>query len=215
MESLKKRILDIAYTHKLSHLGSYFSSVGIIDKIFKEKSNKDIFILSAGHAAVALYAVIEKYHGANAQDLFLKHGGHPHRDEENNIYCSTGSLGMGLIIAIGRALANKERTVYCLISDGECAEGSIWEGLRFIQENNMQNIKVFVNINGYAAYDSVDKECLTKRLKAFYPAINLEYTSVSHFPFLKGLNAHYHVMDKNDYESACKTLGNANEKIVQ
>ena len=82
MRHLKKRILEIAYKHKLSHLGSYFSSVDIIDKIYKTKNKDDIFILSSGHAALALYVVIEKYEGKNAEELFLKHGGHPHRDEK-------------------------------------------------------------------------------------------------------------------------------------
>ena len=93
MVDLKKRILEIAYKHKLSHLGSYLSAVGIVDEIYKTKGADDIFILSSGHAALALYVCLEKYEGADAEELFLKHGGHPHRDEFNGIYCSTGSLG--------------------------------------------------------------------------------------------------------------------------
>ena len=197
---LKKRIAEIAYKHKLSHLGSYFSSLEIIEEIYKEKSEDDIFILSSGHAALALYVVMEKYEGTNAEEMFLKHGGHPHRDEQNKIYCSTGSLGLGLLVAIGRAMANKNRKVYCLISDGESAEGSIWEGLRFIKESKLDNIKVYVNINGYAAYDAVDVEYLEKRLVAFLPEINLRRTNVSHYSFLCGLNAHYHVMKEDDYK---------------
>ena len=110
MEKLKERILDICYENKLSHLGSYFSSVEIIDEIYSEMKNDDIFILSSGHCAVALYAVIEKYKGIDANELFLKHGGHPHRDEENHLFCSTGSLGMGLLVAIGRAMADPRST---------------------------------------------------------------------------------------------------------
>ena len=94
MVGLKKRILDIAYKNKLSHLGSYLSSVDIIDEIYNKKSLEDIFILSSGHAALAMYVVIEKYTGIDAEKLFKKHGGHPHRDESNGIFCSTGSLGM-------------------------------------------------------------------------------------------------------------------------
>tara|TARA_R110000824_G_scaffold30310_2_gene99914 strand:+ start:433 stop:1062 length:630 start_codon:yes stop_codon:yes gene_type:complete len=203
---LKKRVLDIAYRHNLSHLGSYFSALDIIDKIFQEKKEDDIFILSSGHAALALYATIEKYHGIDAEELFKKHGGHPHRDEKNKIYCSTGSLGLGITIAVGRALADRSKTVYCLLSDGECAEGSVWESLKFIQEKNIKNIKIYVNINGYAAYDPVDVRYLSDRLKAFYPSINLVYTKVSHFPFLKGLNAHYHIMKEKDYKQACEIL---------
>ena len=201
MVGLKKRILDIAYKNKLSHIGSYLSSVDIIDEIYANKHKDDIFILSSGHAALALYVVLEKYEGRDAEELFKKYGGHPHRAEEDGIYCSTGSLGTGITIAVGRALANPKRKVHVLISDGECAEGSIWESLRFIQEHPINNIEVHVNINGYAAYDKVDKEYLTTRLKAFLPNINLHYTSVNQTPFLKGINAHYHVMSKEDYES--------------
>ena len=211
MASLKERILDICYEHKLSHMGSYFSSVGIIDDIYSKMSDDDVFILSCGHCATALYAVIEKYKGINANDLFIKHGGHPHRDEENHIFCSTGSLGMGLLVAIGRALANPHKKVYCLISDGECAEGSIWEGLKFIYEHNLKNIEVYVNINGYAAYDSVDVEYLSKRLTTFLPQINLVYTKVNHFDFLNGLNAHYHIMSEKDYKLAKREI---NEKTL-
>ena len=201
MVNLKKRILEIAYKHKLSHLGSYLSAVDIIDEIYRYKDPRDIFILSSGHAALALYAALEKYEGKNAEELFLKHGGHPHRDEENGIYCSTGSLGLGITVAVGRALANKNRKVHVLISDGESAEGSDGEALRFIKESNLPNIEVYVNVNGYAAYDKVDVKYLVDRLKVFLPTINIRYTSVNQYPFLRGLNAHYHVMSEEDYKS--------------
>jgi len=198
---LKKRILEIAYKHKLGHLGSYLSAVPIIDEIYRNKSSEDIFILSSGHAALALYVVLEKYEGKNAEELFIKHGGHPHRDEKNGIYCSTGSLGLGITVAVGRALANKNRKVYVLISDGESAEGSVWEALRFIKESNLPNIEIYVNVNGYAAYDKVDVKYLVDRLKVFLPTINIRYTSVNQYPFLRGLNAHYHIMSEKDYKS--------------
>ena len=201
MVDLKKRILEIAYKHKLGHLGSYLSAAGIVDEIYENKDPNDIFILSSGHAALALYAALEKYEGKNAEELFLKHGGHPHRDEENGIYCSTGSLGLGITVAVGRALANKNRKVHVLISDGESAEGSVWEALRFIKESNLSNIEVYVNVNGYAAYDKVDIKYLVDRLKVFLPTINIRYTSVNQYPFLRGLNAHYHVMSEEDYKS--------------
>lgn len=202
---LKKRILEIAYKNKLGHLGSYFSSVNIIDEIYSKMNKEDVFILSAGHCALALYVVLEKYFGLDAENLFNKHGGHPHRDEFNKIHCSTGSLGLGITIALGRAIANPKRKVWVLISDGECAEGSIWESLKTIEEQNILNIKVFVNINGYAAYREVDEQYITDRLVTFHPSINLRYTTVEQFDFLKGLNAHYHVMNEDDFKSALKT----------
>jgi transketolase len=197
--NLKKRIAVIAYKHKLGHLGTYFSSVDIIDEIYSRMDKDDIFILSSGHAALALYACLEKYKGQDAEALFLKHGGHPHRDEEKGIYCSTGSLGLGLCIALGRAVANPKREVYVLISDGECAEGSIWEALKTIYEEGISNITVYVNVNGYAAYKEVEKQYLVDRLESFLPSINIRYTNVEQYSFLKGLNAHYHVMNEENY----------------
>ena len=197
--NLKKRIVEIAYKHKLGHLGSYLSSIEIVDEIYSKMDKNDIFILSSGHASLAMYVCIEKYFGIDAEMLFLKHGGHPHRDEENKIYCSTGSLGLGLPIALGRALANPNRKVWVLISDGEAAEGSIWESLKTIQELNINNIEVFVNINGLCAYKEVDIDYMSIRLKSFLPRIELRYTTVEQYPFLKGLNAHYHVMSEENY----------------
>lgn len=205
--NLKKKILEIAYRHKLGHLGSYFSSVDIIDEIYSRMGKDDIFILSSGHAALALYACLEKHKGIDAEEMFLKHGGHPHRDEDNKIYCSTGSLGLGITIALGRAVANANRKVWVLVSDGECAEGSVWESLKTIKEQNITNIEVHVNVNGYAAYMEVDKEYLVNRLKAFLPDVKIHYTTVEQFPFLKGLNAHYHVMRDYDYKQAIEILG--------
>ena len=202
---LKKRIVEIAYKHKLGHLGSYLSSVEIIDEIYSKMSKDDIFILSSGHASLAMYVCIEKYFSIDAEMLFLKHGGHPHRDEENKIYCSTGSLGLGLPIALGRALANPNRKVWVLISDGEAAEGSIWESLKTIQELNINNIEVFVNINGLCAYKEVDVDYMSTRLKAFLPQIELRYTTVEQYPFLKGLNAHYHVMSEENYNQVMES----------
>jgi len=206
MVELKKRIVEIAYKYKLGHLGSYFSSLDIIDSIYQKMNKEDIFILSSGHAALALYVCLEKYRNQNAEELFLKHGGHPHWDEDMGIYCSTGSLGLGITIALGRAIANPNRKVYVLISDGECAEGSVWEALKTIVEQKITNIEVHTNINGYAAYREVDTDYLTSRLKSFLPNIYLHYTSVEHFPFLKGLNAHYHIMKENDYQTALELL---------
>ena len=65
----------------------------------------------------------------------------------------------------------------------------------------LSNIEIYVNVNGYAAYDKVDVTYLVDRLKVFLPTINIKYTSVNQYPFLRGLNAHYHVMSEEDYKS--------------
>lgn len=209
-KDLKKRIIEIAFKHKLSHLGSYLSCVDIMDWIFKQKKPEDIFILSNGHAALAQYVILEKYHQFNAEELFKKHGGHPHRDEEHGIYCSTGSLGMGLAAAVGRALANPDRIVHVMVSDGECAEGVIWESLRFIADHPVQNIKIYVIHNGYGAYCEIPYEKLQKRLAAFsignIAIIGDTQIATEEFPFLKGNNAHYHIMKEQDYMVAMELL---------
>ncbi|MDD5415756.1 MAG: hypothetical protein PHE48_01980 [Candidatus Daviesbacteria bacterium] len=92
----RKRILEISYKHKLSHLGSCLSVVDLIDAVYRIKKTEEKFILSAGHGGVALYTVLEKYSNVDAEKLFKKHGVHPNRDKRNEIHCSTGSLGHGL-----------------------------------------------------------------------------------------------------------------------
>lgn len=203
-KDLKKRIIEIAYKHKLSHLGSYFSCVDTIETIIGDYLRKDdIFILSNGHAALALYVVIEKHFGINAEMLFEKHGGHPHLDEVNHIYCSTGSLGMGIAAAVGRAIANPARKVHVMLSDGECAEGVVWEALRYIADKPVDNIHVYVIANGYSAYDTVPMQPLYLRLKAFAgEKVRVVAATSEHFPFLHDLNAHYHVMKEDDYKLA-------------
>ena len=60
LKSMKKRILEIAYKNKLSHLGSYFSCLPVIDEAYSKKNLDDVFVLSCGHAALALYVALEK-----------------------------------------------------------------------------------------------------------------------------------------------------------
>ena len=66
---LHRRLLEVCYKNDVHHLGSHFSSIDIIDNIYSRMSKDDIFILSNGHAAVALYVVIEKYFGINLKYL--------------------------------------------------------------------------------------------------------------------------------------------------
>ena len=66
-------------------------------------------------------------------------------------------------------------------------------------------VEVFVNINGLCAYKEVDQDYISTRLKAFLPTINLRYTTVEQYPFLKGLNAHYHVMNEDNYNQVLES----------
>jgi len=204
--NLHQRLLDLLYTNEEEHVGSCFSCIDYLDEIWSNKNKDDVFILSNGHAAYALYVLLEKYEGINAQKLVDKHLGHPNLDYENKIYCTTGSLGQGITVGVGAAIASPNKNVYVSISDGECAEGSVWESLRYAQEYNLKNMHVHVNLNGYACYDPIDADYLERRLKAFMPRINIHKTSSSRFSFLRGIEAHYIKMDKTMYDSACKEL---------
>ncbi len=199
MNQLIKRLIDITYQERLSHLSSTLSALPIIEEIYTRRKNDEVFILSNGHAGLALYVVLEHYYGVDPVELLHKHGIHPNRDLPNHLYCSTGSLGSGLPIAVGHALANPDKNVWCMISDGECAEGSIWESLRFIQDNNITNLHVYANINGMGAYDMIDTHQLSHRLQAFLPRINLRFSDPPKWSFAKELLTHYYVLKPEDY----------------
>lgn len=203
---LKKRLLKLLYDHNEEHVGSCFSCIDIIDDIFANKKTDDIFVLSNGHAAYALYCILEKYHGHDADKLVEKHLGHPNLDPEHHIHCSTGSLGQGITVAVGSAIASPHKKVYVTLSDGECAEGSVWESLRYIEEKNLKNIEVHVNANGYACYDPVDVDYLERRCKVFFPRIHFHRTNPSPLSFLRGLDAHYMKLTKEEYKKGLKEL---------
>jgi transketolase len=189
MNQLHERIIEISKKYHLSHLGSSLTAVNIIDTIYKGRKANEPFILSCGHAFLALAVILEKYYKFDAEKLYLKHGTHPHRNLEDKIYCSTGSLGMGLGIAVGMALADRSKNVYCLISDGEAFEGSIWEAANVIRRYKITNLKVYCNWNGYSAYSKVELWMMSNLMKIM-PSINMKVDNVEKFG-LTGLSAHY------------------------
>lgn len=189
MNELHSRILTISKRFGLAHLGSCLTSVDIINEIYWIKGEKNPFILSCGHCGLALYVVIEKHLGIDAEKIFAHHGTHPDRCEECGIYCSTGSLGHGLGIAVGMALADRSRNVYCLISDGECYEGLIWEAANVIRKYNVTNLHVYLNFNGWSAYDKLD-EVMLDNLMTIFPSLKVRRTKVEDYG-LEGLSAHY------------------------
>lgn len=200
MNELERRVIDISYQQRIGHLSSTLNAVNIIDEIYQTKRPEEPFILSSGHAALALYVVLEKYEGHDAEALFHKHGVHPHRDLSSGIHCSTGSLGQGITVAVGHALADRDRDVYCLVSDGECGEGSVWESLRFIYEAKLDNLKVYANVNGMIAYDLIDRDYMNQRLQAFLPRIQIRNTTPPDWPWAQGVLTHYYVLKPEDYD---------------
>ena len=200
MTPLQRRLVDITYQERLSHLSSTLSALPIIEEIYAERKDDEVFILSNGHAGLALYVVLEKYYGVDPVEMLHTHGIHPGKDAFNHLYCSTGSSGSGLPIAVGRALATPEKRVFCMISDGECAEGSIWESLRFIHEHPVDNLEVYVNINGLGAYDAIDSGYLVKRLQCFLPRIHIKMSRPPRWSFAEDLLTHYYVLNEENYQ---------------
>jgi len=164
---LTERILELSKKYGTSHISSCMTAAKLIDDIYAFKKPDEPFVLSNGHAGLALYCALEKYEGKDADKLFLKHGVHPNRDKKDGIWCSGGSLGHGLPIALGMALADRMRNVYCLTSDGEWAEGSMWEALRIASELMVSNLTILVNANGFSAYKALDLDRLEWQIAGF------------------------------------------------
>lgn len=189
MSQLHDRIIEIATKLHLSHVGSALTSCDIIEMIYVLKREDEPFILSCGHSALSLYVVLEKHFGLTAEVMYKQHGVHPERCNHCHIDCSTGSLGMGISIALGMALADRTKNVYCLISDGELSEGSVYETANAMRKYDVTNLKVYLNYNGWSAYDSVPQWMIDNIIRLM-PSIEVWHTSVERFG-LSGLSAHY------------------------
>jgi transketolase len=229
---LRLRILELSHEAHLSHLGSCLSAVDIIAAIYRVKTPDERFVLSAGHSGVALYAVLEHHgllRGPSLHDLHV----HPDRNPALGIDVSSGSLGQGLPIALGIALADRSRNVWVVSTDGEMTEGSMWEALRIASEQKLRNLKLHINANGFGAYGPVETGPLAARIKAFgwrvrsvnghdpsalrraltqpitrrgIPTAVIARTTSEQFRFLQGLDAHYYIMRDEDYLSATQSL---------
>ena len=198
LKALQIKLLEQCFRHSKHHLGSAFSTLPIIREIYEEFQEGDRVVLSNGHASAALFICLEEYMGIDSEFLFDTMGDHPKRDIDSGVYCSTGSLGMGITVAVGMAIARPKNKIYCVISDGECAEGSVWEALRYAKNASLNNLEIFVNLNGWTAYDSIESEKLAEELSIFFPRVNLRFTST--FPFEKeGLGAHYSKLNEKDF----------------
>ena len=204
MNELERRIIDLSYKLRLSHIGSCLSAVKVIDHVYSVMKPEDKFVLSSGHAFLALATVLEKHKGLDAEKLALEHGTHPNRNVDEGIHVSTGSLGQGLPIAVGMALADRSRDVYVVTSDGECGEGSIWEALRVAAEQRLENLRITVVANGYSGYGRVDVDWLDTRLQSFYPSLVLRTNLFDYPDYLNGLAGHYTVLNDEQYKELTK-----------
>lgn len=203
---IRHLILQMAKQAGVGHIGSALSIADIIAVLYgnvlqtvnPDASNRDRFILSKGHAAMALYAALylkgwlteetlETYcmdsetsesteDFTNNSSLCTHHclGVHPEHTIPG-VDFSTGSLGHGLAIGAGAALAARlescSRRVFVLISDAECNEGSIWESVMFAAHHRLSNLIAIVDLNGQQAFgytdDILSLSPISEKWKAF------------------------------------------------
>jgi transketolase len=152
-----------------------------IDPAAPDDPGRDRFILSKGHAAIALYCVLAEmgFFPRECLDTFGLRGtilgGHPDMIKVPGVEASTGALGHGLSFAVGAALAGKmsgrDYRVFALLGDGECQEGSVWEAALFAPCHRLDNLTVIIDYNKMQAMDRLDKivslEPLARKWDAF------------------------------------------------
>lgn len=185
----KNKIMVVSRDLGLSHIGSNISCLPILDKIYRHKKETDIVILDNAHAHLAhVVARAKGFAGTIKAIETVITGFGIHCDRRAGCDASGGSLGHGLGIAIGYALANPKRMVYVVVSDGGLNEGSTWEALRLIDKLRIKNIEIHVNANGFSALEPVNIDLLKKRLNIFTKVIVHRTSNGKGF---EGVGGHY------------------------
>lgn len=176
-QDLRKSIFKIAYHAGGGHMAGAFSIADVISVLFfggvlrydpkrPDWPDRDKFILSKGHSCYALYAALaeagyfDKGELRNVGKPGSNFGGHPKLHDIPGVEASTGALGHGLSFAIGIAYANKadqnDSHVYVVLGDGECQEGSVWEGALSASTLGLEGLTAVVDYNKLQAMDSLE-----------------------------------------------------------
>lgn len=165
---VRKGIVVGTHAAKSGHPGGSLSAADILTYLYFEemnvdpkdpgKADRDRLVLSKGHAAPGLYAVLAERGYFPKEDLeTLRHigshlQGHPNMNDTPGVDMSTGSLGQGVSAAVGMALASKVWNdgyrVYAILGDGEIEEGQVWEAAMFAGNHGLDNLVVVVDHNG-------------------------------------------------------------------
>ncbi|MFH1295414.1 MAG: transketolase [bacterium] len=164
---IRKDVLNMVYTFKDGHIGSALSAVEILlilyakilnmsAKKLKDKE-RDRFILSKGHGCTSLYSVLARRGFFPLEELGSYCTsksvlcGHPSHKKTPGVEVSTGSLGHGFPMGVGFALSAKleqsPRKIFCLVGDGECNEGSIWEAAAIGAHFELDNLIAIIDYN--------------------------------------------------------------------
>ncbi len=189
-KDLRKKILHTAFLagSASAHIGGALSIADLISVLFKHQlknlnniQNRDRFILSKGHACLAYYCALNLIGKISDEELntFEKDNsnlaGHPVKNTDIGIDFSNGSLGMGLSLGIGLAIASikkkDEFNVYVILGDGECNEGSVWEAAMSAPKFKLKNLYAVIDKNNFQQTGSnneiMDLGNLTDKWKSF------------------------------------------------
>jgi transketolase len=177
-KNLRQNTFNAFIEHGEAHLGGSFSIIEILialyDVVLKEE---DKFILSKAHASFP-FCLLLQHKGFNP-----KLTTHLEIDPSNGVHCTTGSLGHGLPIGTGMALARKSQNIpgkiFVLISDGECQEGTTWESLLIGAKHNLDNLIVIVDYNKIQALSTLDEALPLDNLVAKFKAFNWSCLDIS------------------------------------
>ena len=174
----RRRILDISQRGVVLHIAPAFSCLELVDAAYHELMRRDgdhpdTFVMSKGHGCLSQYIILEDIGVLTEEhlDLYCKPGGvlgsHPDYGVPG-IEASTGSLGHGLGIAAGMALADRvrgdDRTVFVVMSDGELQEGSVWEAMMLAPSLGLTNLVALVDLNDFQSLGRT-----SETLPNFYP----------------------------------------------
>ena len=168
ISAARKRLLQMHFESGVGHIGGNLSVLDALLVVFNEfLGDKDMFVLSKGHSAGALYISLWSVGKLQEQDLVRFHqddtllAGHPPARGIADIPFATGSLGHGLSLAAGTALAfrlkQQDERVFCVTSDGEWQEGSTWEALIFACHQRLSNLTVLVDHNRLQGFGSTEE----------------------------------------------------------
>lgn len=166
-EEIRKRVIEYHTKTGRGHIGPSLSAVEILTTLYYGiMNNEDRFILSKGHASSVLYTILNEIGKVPDKNLFDLEE-HPKLNRGFGIYASTGSLGHGLSIGLGMAIAEKNRRVFVLLGDGECDEGQIWEAARDAADYNIKNLTAIVDCNGFQGFRSTNFRSLDRKFDSF------------------------------------------------
>ena len=188
-KKIRKNIIQLSFSSKSAHLGSCLSSVEILISVFKfSKKNRIEVIFSKGHAAMAYYATLAVFGFIKnfSYKHYLKKGSkfwaHISKYKNNFLKFSFGSLGYGLGISAGLALGyrniKKKRTIFCILSDGELNEGSVWESLMFISHHKLNNVIIIIDYNKFQSFGKLEEVIDLKSYKNKFQSFNFDFQSV-------------------------------------